>query len=105
MLKLVKFTGDENYMTPGGKIATGEMIAHEYPAVTVFPHVLMVNGDVLQAIHNLSMLRNSHNIDASLTEDEAIAAIEVIINTPPIIEPSPEERIAAAMEYQNLLSL
>ena len=106
MLKLEKFTGDKTYMFPDNSIATPERITAEYPAVTVFPHVLEVNGDVCQAIMNLNALRQMHSIDAALTEDEAIAAIETIVNTPPPSpEPSTEERMVAAMEFQNLMSL
>ena len=105
MLKLIKFTGNENYIFPSGRPATKESITEKCPAGLMVPHVLELNGNVVQAIQNLSVLRNLHSIDESLTDDEAIAGIEVIINTPPVVEPSPEERIAAAMEYQNLLSL
>ena len=45
-------------------------------------------------------------VDSSLSEDEAIAKIEEIRNTPPAEpDPSAEERIAAALEYQNLANL
>ena len=46
-----------------------------------------------------------HGVDSTLTEAEAIAAIETIINTVPESEPSADERIAAALEYQNLLTM
>ena len=106
MLKLEKFNGKKTYMFPNGEIATPERIKEDFPAVEVFTHVLEVNGNVCQAVQELGALRGIHNIDESLGEDEAIAAIEEIINTPaPEPEPSAEERIAAAMEYQNLLSM
>ena len=60
------------------------------------------------SMDNLSVLRDVYDIDAALSEDEAIAAIEEIINTPqdPVEqEPSAEERIAAALEYQVMSSL
>ena len=58
------------------------------------------------AFENLSALRGIYNIDAALSETEAIAAIQEIINTPPAEpEPSAEERVAAALEYQTLNSL
>ena len=48
-----------------------------------------------------------YQIDASLSESEALAKIEEIINTEPEVDttPSAEERIAAALEYQNLTSM
>lgn len=106
MLKLEKFDGQKTYMFPNGAIATPETIRAQFPAVDTFPHVLEVNGDVCQAVMNLKALRQMHNIDEALTEAEAITAIETIMNTPPPeLEPSAEERIAAALEFQNLLSL
>lgn len=105
MLKLEKFDGTKTYMFPNGEIATPERIRMQFPAVDVFPHVIEVNGDVCQAVMSLSALRSMHNIDAELSETDAIQAIETIINTTPVYEPSPEERIAAAMEFQNLLAL
>lgn len=58
------------------------------------------------ALQNLSAMRTLYNIDKSLSEDEAIAKIQEIVNTPPPEpEPSAEERMAAAMEFQNMMTL
>ena len=58
------------------------------------------------AVQNLAAVRSQMGSDSSLSEDEAIAKIEEIRNTPPAEpDPSAEERIAAALEYQNLASL
>ena len=54
-------------------------------------------------------LKSNYQIDASLSDDEALAQIEEIMNTPQEVEedttPTPEERIAAALEYQALSSM
>ena len=50
-------------------------------------------------------MRTLNKIDASLSEADAIAAIQTIINTEPVQEVSAEERIAAALEYQNIASM
>lgn len=106
MLKLEKFTGDKTYMFPNGAVATPDVIRQQFPAVDHFPHVLEVNGDVCQAVMSLSALRQMHNIDDVLSESEAIQAIQTIINTPPPEpEPTAEERIAASLEFQNLMML
>lgn len=106
MLKLEKFDGTKTYMFPNGDLATPEKIREQFPAVDHFPHVIEANGDVCQAIMSLSALRQIYQIDNILPESEAISALETIINTPPQEpEPSPEERMAAAMEFQNLMSL
>ncbi len=105
MVKLEKFDGTKTYQFPSGKIATPEVIYAEYPGTRHFTHVLQVSGEVCQAIMNLSAMRAMYNIDESLNEAEAIAAIEAIMNEPqPEPEPTAEERIAAAMEYQNMMS-
>lgn len=58
------------------------------------------------ALQNLSAMRTMYKIDKSLSEDEALRKIEEIINTPaPEPEPSAEERMAAAMEFQNMMML
>jgi hypothetical protein len=106
MLKLEKFDGIKTYMFPNGSLATPEVIRTKFPAIDTFVHVLEVNGDICQAVINLNALRQMHGIADTLTEAEAIAAIETIINTPaPEPAPTAEERIAAQMEYQNLLTL
>ena len=106
MLRLVKYAPNLTFMFPSGEIATSVKIKQQFPAVEVFPHVLEVNGHVCQAVMEIAALRELHGIDESLTESEAIEALEVKINAPP---PEPEvtaeERIAAALEFQNLLSL
>lgn len=102
------FNGTKTYMYPNGQIATPDVIRADFPAVDIFPHVIEVNGSVCQAIQELQALRNIHGIDETLSDDEALLAIEVKINTPaPLVEkePTAEERIASALEYQNLLSM
>ena len=110
MKKVIKYTGDKTFMFPNGGLATPEIVAEQYPAVTAFTHIVETddNCEVLFAIQNLSAMRSVYKIDPSLTEDEAIAAIEEIINTPqePVEDvPTAEERIAAALEYQVMSSL
>lgn len=109
MQKLEKYTGIKTYMFPTGKIATPEVIAKEYPATAAFPHYIMTDeyGEMSFGILSLSALRGQYNIDSNLSETDAIAEIEQILNTSQevVAEPSPEERIAAALEFQNLLAL
>lgn len=106
MVKLVRFNSKDVYMFPNGSLATPDAIRQQFPAVDHFPHVLEVNGDVCQAVMSLSALRQMHNIDDLLSESEAIQAIQTIINTPPPEpEPTAEERIAASLEFQNMMML
>lgn len=104
-----KYTGNKTYMFPSGVIATPEVMLSEFPAILTFGHIIETDesGEMCYAVNNLNAMRSMYEIDKSLTEDEAIAKIQEIINNPPVVEyePSAEERIAAALEYQNLTSL
>jgi hypothetical protein len=106
MKKLEKWLGTKTYMYPSGELATAERIKNDFPSGLYFTHVVETdeNGQVCFAFQNLSAMRTHYNVDESLTEDEAIEFIEAKINEPqPIPEPTAEERIASAMEYQNLM--
>ena len=108
MKVIEKYTGNKTYMFPNGAIATPEIIEQNYPAITTFTHIIETDemGEVCFAVQNLSAMRGFYGIDSSLTEEEAIAAIQEIVNAPqPQPEPSAEERIAAALEYQNLVNM
>ena len=108
MVKIEKFTGNKTYMYPNGAVATAEIIKNDFPAVETFTHIIETDeaGQVCFAVQNLNAVRSQMGIDSSLSEDEAIAKIEEIRNTPPAEpDPSAEERIAAALEYQNLANL
>lgn len=104
-----KYTGEKTYMFPNGQLADKEAVLKSFPAALAFAHIVETdeNGEVMWAFQNLSAMRSMHNIDKSLTEDEAIAKLQEIVNTPPEVDttPSAEERIAAALEYQNLTSM
>ena len=114
MKRLEKYTGEKTYMYPNAALATPERVLADFPAAVTFPHVIETddNGEVLFAIMNLSVLRSQYGIDASLSESEAIQAIQDIINTP---EPEPEptvdestvalQNIAAQLEFQNMMTL
>ena len=108
---LEKYTGEKTYMFPNGAIATPERVLEQFPAALTFVHVVETDeaGEVMWAFDNLSALRSIHNIDKSLSEPEAIEALQEIINYVPeeIIDDTPtaEERIAAALEFQNLALL
>lgn len=108
MYKLEKYTG-KTYMAPSGTLYTPERIKQDFEAIDTFPHVIQTdeNSEMCWAVMNLSAIRSQYAIDPSLSEDEAIAKLEEIINTPQEVDdtPSPDERIAAALEFQNLMSM
>lgn len=106
--KVIKYTGEKNYMFPNGELANKERVLKDFPAALTFTHIMETDEheEMCFSMQNLSAMRGFYNIDSSLTEDEAIAAIQDIINAPaPEAEPSAEERIASALEFQNMMSL
>ena len=108
MIKIEKYTGNKTYMYPNGALATPDTLKADFPAVEAFTHIIETDeaGQVCFAVQNLAAVRSQMGIDSALSEDEAIAKIEEIRNTPPAeADPSAEERIAAALEYQNIANL
>ena len=109
MKKIELYTGDKIYMFPNGDIATKERMLEQFPAVLTFDHIIETDeaGEVAFAVQNLSAMCSLYQIDTSLPVEEKIAKIEEIINTEPEEDTSAsaEERIAAALEAQVLMSL
>lgn len=105
MLRFELFDETKTYMFPNGEVATPGRIRQQFPAVDQFPHILELNGPVVQAVISLDAARSMHNIDSQLSVEDAIAEIEYIVNNPPPPEPSPEERIASSLEFQNIMML
>ena len=109
MKKIELYTGDKVYMFPNGDIATKEKMIEQFPAVLTFAHIIETDeaGEVAFAVQNLSAMCSLYQIDVSLSTEEKIAKIEKIINTEPEVDttPSADERIAAALEAQVMMSL
>lgn len=103
-----KYDGTKTYMHPNGELATPEKIKQRFPASEVFTHIVETDeqGQVMFAFQNLAAVRTQMEIDPSLNEDEAIARIEELRNAPrPEPEPTATERVAAALEFQNVLNM
>ena len=109
MKKIELYTGDKIYMFPNGDIATKERMLQQFPAVLTFDHIIETDeaGEVAFAVQNLSAMCSLYQIDTSLPVEEKIAKIEEIVNTEPEEDTSAsaEERIAAALEAQVMMSL
>lgn len=103
MKHIIKYVGGRTFMYPNGALATPEKILEDFPAILAFPHIIETdeNEEVLFAVQNLSAARSMYNIDKALSEEEAIAKINEIVNTEPEEveqEPTAEERTATALE-------
>ena len=104
MYRVEKYSTDKTYALPNGGIGTPEEVARQFPAVEFFPHILTIAGDTIMSVESLAAMRIHYGINEAFDEAEAIAAIEVIVNTlPPEAMVSPEERIAAMLEYQTMM--
>ena len=108
MIKLEFYTGEKDYVTPSGVLYNKEKVLEEFPAALTVPFVVETNskGRVIFGMSALDTLCSVYGIDDELSDEEAIAAIEAIRNTPtPDPEPTAEERIAAAQELIALNSM
>lgn len=108
MIKIEKYNESKTYMYPNGDLATPEKVKKDFPAVTAFTHIVETDeaGQVLFAIQNLAAIKSQLGIDVNLSEEDSIRQIETIKNAPaPEPEPDSLERVAAALEYQNLMSM
>lgn len=108
MIKIEKYNENKTYMFPNGDIATPEKVKSSFPAITTFPHIVETDeaGQVLFAVQNLAAVKSQLGLDVNMSEEESIRQIEEIRNAPaPEPEPTAEERIAANLEWQTLLSL
>ena len=101
-----KYNPERTYMYPNGEIATPERVKADYPAVELFTHVITTDEShqIIWSMQNLASMASLKNLSG--TEDELILALQEDINAPqPEPEPSANERIAAALEFQNLQSM
>ena len=107
MKKIEKLNRTKTYMYPNSAIATPAQVLKDFPAIEHFTHIIETDShsEILYGIMNLNAMRSQMGIDPALNEAEAIRAIETKMNEVPEQEISPEERIAASLEMQNLLSM
>lgn len=108
MIKIEKYDGSKTYMFPNGDIATPEVVKAKFPAISTFTHIVETDeaSQVMFAIQNLAAIKSQMGIDSNLSDEESIRQIENLRNAPPPEpEVSAEERIAAALEFQNVLNM
>jgi hypothetical protein len=109
MNKLEIYTGMKTYMTPSGTLYTQERLVQAFPAALTFTHLIHTDegGEVCFGVYNYRTYCVQHGLNP---DEQPIATIipllEKIMNAPvPAHVPSAEERIAAALEFQNLLMI
>ncbi|MDR1922800.1 MAG: hypothetical protein LBQ66_00380 [Planctomycetaceae bacterium] len=110
MIKLELYTGDKTYLSPANVIFTRERFLQSFPSALSFRTLVETDDarEMIYAIHNYGSLCSAHGLDSSLAPSENIPKLEEILNTPPPTpdpEPDALERLAAALEFQNLQNL
>jgi hypothetical protein len=108
MNKLEIYTGTKPYMTPSGTLYTQERLVQAFPAALTFTHLIHTDegGEVCFGVYNYRTFCVQHGLNPDDQPTTNIPLLEEIMNAPvPAPVPSAEERIAAALEFQNLLML
>lgn len=109
LVKLYDHSDQKTYAFPNGSLATPEIIYRDFPCASSGLKCVIItdaSGETLFTLQTLSSLADAMGLDSTLDHDVLIKSIETQVNTPPSDPiPSPEERIAAALEYRNLLDM
>ena len=108
------YNPNDTYMSPSGEIMNAENVLRHFPAAQTFTHIVHtdVGQEMMYGFYSLSAMKSKYNIDPSLTGAEAVQAVEDAMNAEQEQQEAdaqayvaPEERIAAALEFQTLTSL
>lgn len=110
------YDSNDIYMAPAGTIMDAAKVRQDFPAVSAFKFIVETDAynEMMYGFYNLSAMKTRYNIDNSLSDLEAVQAIEDAMNAEkqaeeqshqPDTTPTPDERIAAALEYQVLNSM
>lgn len=109
---LTLYDPGKTYISPAGTIMDRARVAEKFPAATAVPFVVQTDGSgtMMQGMYILAALKSQYGIPPALSNDEAVAAIQKAMDaeqeaqsaTP--AEPTAEERIAAALEFQNAMN-
>nr|DAQ76839.1 MAG TPA: hypothetical protein [Caudoviricetes sp.] len=114
MARYAVWNKEDTIYTPVGEALTPEQWIGRYgwmnnPAAVPVVAAGLINGAFCGELNEMKNSYENMGADFSgcTTNEEILGAIEAFENqmNTPSTEPSAEERIAAAMEYQNLLSL
>ena len=114
MAKYKIWDKQEDVYTPSGKVYTAQEWMEKYgwlSAPSAVPVVAggLINGAFAGELSEMKALYEKMGADfsACATNEDCLAVIEACEDSmnAPNTDPTPEERIAAALEFQNLLAL
>lgn len=105
------YDSKKTYLYPNMTLAAPEDITNTFPAVNITKCVITTDteGNMFYSVEPLSAMVNRLGADTSQckSDEEILTLLENIIDNPRTPEPeiTAQDRIAAALEYQNLLSM
>ena len=105
------------YTSPAGTLMDASKVSEDFPASQVFPYIVQTDasGEMMYGFYNLSAMKSKYNINQNLVGAEAVQAVEEAMNAEQEVQEveaqayantaTPEERIAASLEFQTLTNL
>ena len=106
---LVKIYDGKTRMFPSKRVCTREVFYDKYPAANQFTFCIVTDDadEIIMQVETLNTLKARYNVPADTPDYDAILQIQDAMNAPVenTLAASPEERIAASLEYQNLLAM
>lgn len=99
----------KTYLFPSGAVATTEVLKKHFPCLSTGLKVVLILdalGETIYTVQSLSSLADAMGVDPTREASLVLADIEAQVNKEPEEPmPTPEERIAAALEYQNMMAM
>ena len=102
----------DNLVTPTGKVLTPQQVIEQYPAAGIdgMKYIIADQPISMAVFMEFEATKNFYKqlgvpITDDMTDQEVLDAISAWEENPPAPEPTAEERIAAALEFQNLTTL
>lgn len=111
-MKYKIWDGTQTLITPIGEVLTAEQVKARYPASGVegMKYIICDAPISMGVFMEFEATKNHYKglgvpITDGMSDQEVLDAISYWEENPPEPEPTAEERMAAAMEFQNLLAL
>jgi hypothetical protein len=114
-MKYKIWNGTDTLITPVGEVLSAEQVKSKYPASALdgMKYIICDSPISLGVFMEFTQTKESYkkmgaNIVDGMTDQEVLDAITAFEDTPPPApsqEPTPEERIAASLEFQSMMLL
>lgn len=110
------YDANDVYMAPAGTMMDEAGVLEHFPAVAHFQHIVHTDagGEMMYGFYSLSAMKSKYGVEIS-NPTQAVKAVEDAMNAEQEQQEAeaqamaeaitPEERIAAALEFQALASL